>query len=315
MSLFHRLGTAGALVAQGRWDTITRQLRAHWRAHVLQRNGSQSFVHRTNGFPLVCFPDMPDSRDQFLHGCDDEWEVEFLKNWLRPGDAFIDAGANLGLYSHAIASRFSGRVRVLAVEPSSYLVGRLREAADRLNERGFAAVQSAVGHETGETDFYIARPGMPTVSQSIRMDAENASNYERLHVPMNTLGRLASAYLEDTSVAAVKLDIEGAEPLALKGAPAAWFLADGPLWLIEINISVLARMGFGAGDVTRRFPAPSFECWLIPKYPYSAIAKTRPRPLAVGEDFCDARFYNLIAIPTGQSQFDRRERVHSMLRP
>ena len=155
--------------------------------------------------------------------------MKFLKNWLRPGDAFIDAGANLGLYAHAVASRFSGRVRVLAVEPSPYLVGRLREAADRLNERGFAAVQSAVGHETGETDFYIARPGLPTVSQSIRMDAESTSDYERQRVPMNTLGGLASACLDGIRVAAVKLDIEGAEPLALKGAPAAsGFWPTGP---------------------------------------------------------------------------------------
>ena len=315
MSLIHKLSTAGTLVAHGRWGTIARQFHALGRAHILKRNGSRPFVHRTNGFPLVCFPDMPDSRSQFLNGCDDEWEVACLRNWLCPGDAFIDAGANLGLYAHAIASHFSGRVRVLAIEPSPYLVGRLREAADRLRERGFAAVQSAVGHETGETDFFIAHPGLTTTSQSIRMDAESAPDYERRRVPMNTLGGLASAHLDNTRVAAVKLDIEGAEPLALKGAPVSWFSADGPLWLIEVHVQVLARMGFGTSDITRWFPASSFECWLMPKYTYSAVAKPRPRLLAIGEEFCDARYYNLIAVPVGQSQFERRARMHSIFRP
>jgi FkbM family methyltransferase len=309
MSLSHKLSTAGALVIHGRWDTIVQQFRAHWRAHRLRRSGSRPFVHRTAGFPLVCFPDMPDSCSQYLHGADDRWEVELLRDWLCPGDAFIDAGANLGLYAHAIASHFSGRVRVLAVEPSPYLVGRLTEAADRLRESGLKAVQSAAGHETGETDFFIARPGLTTVSQSIRMEAESVSDYELHRVPMDTLGGLSSAYLGDARVAAVKLDVEGAEPLAVKGAPASWLSADGPLWLIEINVPVLARMGFGASDVIRWFPVPSFERWLVPKYPYSTGVEPRPRQVSERDDFCDARFYNFVAVPSGPAQAERRARV------
>ena len=74
-------------------------------------------------------------------------------------------------------------------------------------------------------------------------------------------------------------------------------MADGPLWLIEINIPVLARMGFGAGGDIQMVSNGHFECWLIPKFPYSTGIDPSPRPMSAGEEFRDARFYNLIVMP------------------
>jgi FkbM family methyltransferase len=292
-------------------------LRSRWQYNrglaVLRRHGSRPFIHRLAGHRLVCFPDQPDSVTQLLEGGDDLWELGLLERWLQPDDAFVDAGANLGLYSHAIAGRFSGRVSVLAIEASPHLAARIREGAGILGESNLQAVSVAVGATHGEVEFQLARPGRTTVSQSMRVAAAEAGDYERHVLPMRPLAELAGQYLPDRRVTAVKVDVEGAEPLALGGAPPAWLDADGPLWLMEINPSVLARMNFSPADVLRPFPAAAFDRWLMPKYPVAGGPPARLRRYQAGENFTDAAFYNLIAVPRGPGQAARRASLRGTL--
>ncbi len=312
MSLPRKMLTALRLL--GRLDLAA--LRRRWQYNrglgLLRQHGSRPFIHRLAGHRLVCFPDHPDSVTQLLEGGDDLWELGLLERWLRPGDGFVDAGANLGLYSHAIAGGFSGCVSVLALEASPHLAARIREGAGTLGESNLQAVSVAVGATHGEVEFQLARPGRTTVSQSMRVDAAELEDYERHILPMRTLAELAAEHFQDKRIAAVKVDVEGAEPLALRGAPPAWLGADGPLWLMEVNLPVLARMHFTPSDVLRHFPAAAFDHWLMPKYPLTgALAKSRR--YQQGEDFADAAFYNLIAVPRGPGQASRRDSIRGLL--
>lgn len=304
-----KFSTAVRLLARAEWAIFRRQIRWHWRNHRLRAAGSRPFIHTTAGHPLVCFPDWPDSVWQYLHGSDDRWEIALLRSWLEPGDVFVDAGANMGLYAHAVASHFGGDVRVLALEASPALVERLHESARLLGEREISAIPVAVGAEEGQVTFYLARAGATTVSQSMRVDATEAADYVEHLLPMRTLAALAGEHLAGRSIAAVKVDVEGAEPLALRGAPRHWFSSDGAAWVVEINPSALARMGFRPEDVFTHFPGGSFEQWILPKYPKIGQPPPRPRRLKTDERFDDAPFYNLIALPAGRAADARRTRV------
>src|ERR1019366_847809 len=100
--------------------------------------------------------------------------------------------------------------------------------------------------------------------------------------------------------AAVKVDIEGAETLALRGAPSEWFSESGPLWIVEINPAALKRGHASASEVVSFFRNDSFDCWLLTYFGFSDNARNlRPRPLPSDETFNDAWFYNLIAVPRG----------------
>ena len=48
-----------------------------------------------------------------------EPEIELVRAILRPGDVFVDGGANIGLFSLVAASRVGPAGRVLAFEPAS----------------------------------------------------------------------------------------------------------------------------------------------------------------------------------------------------
>lgn len=313
MSLPGKILTALRLLMRLDFGALHRRWQYNRGLAVLRRHGSRPFIHRLAGHRLVCFPDHPDSVTQLLEGGDDLWELGLLERWLQPGDGFVDAGANLGLYAHAIAGGFSGRVSVLALEASPHLAARIREGAGILGESNLQAVSVAVGATHGEVEFQLARPGRTTVSQSMRVAAAEAGDYERHILPMRPLAELAAEHFPDKRTAAVKVDVEGAEPLALRGAPPAWLDADGPLWLMEINLPVLARMNFAPADVLRHFPATAFDRWLIPKYPAAGAPATRLRRYEDGEDFTDAAFYNLIAIPRGPGQAARRDRLRGLL--
>ncbi len=312
MSLYRKLRTVAQLLARRDFSTLLRQWKYNKGQFILRRHGSTPFVHHAAGHRLVCFPDHPDSVTQLLEGGDDQWELTLLRRWLQPGDAFVDAGANLGLYAHAVAGHFHGKVPVLALEASPDLVARLKLGAALLGEENLQAVQVAVGAEPGEVEFFLARPGETTVSQSMRMTAAEAGGYERHRLPMRPLAALAAQYLPALRPGAVKIDVEGAEPLALRGAPLDWLGANGPLWLVEINLPVLARMGFRAEDVLRQFPATAFACWILPKYPLAAGMPERPRRLQADEALQDARFYNLIAVPAGAAAAPRRARIRDL---
>jgi FkbM family methyltransferase len=312
MSLSKKLLTAVRLLVRLDFATLRRQWKYHKGQYILGRHGSEPFMHRAAGHRLICFPDHPDSVVQYLEGGDDQWELALLRRWLQPGDGFVDAGANLGLYAHAMAGHFAGQVQVLALEASPDLVARLKLGTHLLGEKNLQSVQVAVGAENGEVAFYLARPGGTTVSQSINIAATESGDYERHMLPMQSLAALAARYFSTTRIEAVKIDVEGAEPLALRGAPAEWRGENGPLWLVEINLPVLARMNFQPSDVLCHFPKTSFECWILPKYPFAGNPPERPRLLAVDEGFADARFYNLIAVPNGPAAEARRAHIRGL---
>lgn len=314
MSIPGKIRTVLRLAAAGDWGIIRRQFNLHVRTRRIQRAGSTPFIHRTAGFPLVCHPDMIDSRTQFQTGGDDHWELALLRRWLEPGDLFVDAGANLGFYAHAAAQHLNGSGRVVAFDASPFLVARLQQDAGRLGETNLTARQCAVGVEDGEVAFHIARPGATTVSQSMKISAAESADYELHRVPMRSLASLAAAEFPGALPALVKIDIEGAEPLALRGAPPAWRQAGGPLWLIEINAEPLSRLGFKPRDILDSFPPDAFELWLLPKYPHDG----NPRPAVrrydpAREQLADAYFHNLVAVPTAPALAPRRARVARLL--
>ena len=52
-------------------------------------------------------------------------EREFLNRFLRPGDVFVDVGANIGLFTLIAAERVGPGGKVLAFEPTAKTFGRL----------------------------------------------------------------------------------------------------------------------------------------------------------------------------------------------
>ena len=136
---------------------------------------------------------------------------------LLPSDALVfDIGANLGEWTAVLRST---GCRVVAVEPQTDCVERLRERFKR--DPRVTVVAAAVGGRTGEADLFVAQGSEHTTTSRKWMDdMVSRGGFQRSYweqavtVPMRTLDDLIQEFGEPHYV---KLDIEGSEPVALRG--------------------------------------------------------------------------------------------------
>ena len=143
------------------------------------------------------------------------------RRYLRPGDLFLDIGANIGVYSVYAAECGAD---VISVEPVPQNAKRVRENLDLNGYRG-EVVQKALSDQPG----------------SVHVTADEDS-YNHLvdeggiEVTASTL----DALLGDRSAVA-KIDVEGAEELVLAGGRKA--LGEHRIKLLQLEWTVNERLG------------------------------------------------------------------------
>lgn len=137
-----------------------------------------------------------------------------LEARLRPGDTFVDAGANIGFYS-ILAARLVGPTgNVVAVEMMPPTAERLRRQIN-LNAAGVRVIEQALSNSDGQLIVATSEPGK-FGQASIVTDCDDAGRAIRHSV--RTV-RLDTALADVGPIRLIKMDLEGAEYLALSGGP------------------------------------------------------------------------------------------------
>jgi FkbM family methyltransferase len=145
----------------------------------------------------------------------------WILSHLRPGGVFLDVGAHYGWLSLKAARRVGRQGRVVAFEPSPVLLDILRYHQGRNRLSQMMVVGSAVSDRdaAGETLYLlngglssrnsltIGRPGLPFLEGAGMTAAE---------IPTLKL----DSFCEATGIApgVIKIDVEGAEGMVLRGA-------------------------------------------------------------------------------------------------
>jgi FkbM family methyltransferase len=138
----------------------------------------------------------------------DRRERALFAGWLRPGDTVLDIGANIGGYASFFANRVGPNGRVFAFEPEPRNLAQLRKLASRRSQ--ITVVPAAVADRSGDLKLFVSAdmnvdhrtydPGEGRVGIDIRAVA--IDEFVEQHV----------------QVGAIKMDIQGAELSALRGA-------------------------------------------------------------------------------------------------
>jgi FkbM family methyltransferase len=151
-------------------------------------------------------------------------EMRVWQSRLRPGDLFLDIGANVGIYS-VIAAELGAEL--MAVEPDPETAARLR---NNLALNGYTAqiFECAVGAQSGMARFTV---GLDTINR-IATDGNR-------EVPVRTVDDI----LGERQAHGVKIDVEGFEIDVLRGAEKA--LSEWRLRLIQLewNSTSIAATG------------------------------------------------------------------------
>ena len=171
------------------------------------------------------------------------YEPEYLGQMLgalAPDDIFFDVGANIGL----VALNAARRCRTVAFEPDPTICSRLRCNLQLNPSVPIDVRQVAISDSNGSVELFT--DGVDGTSPSlVHQRGERRTARVDAHA-LDTL--LEGGTLPAPTV--VKLDIEGAEILALRGATRLLNGADAPrLLFLEVHDSFLPGFGSSAAEV------------------------------------------------------------------
>jgi FkbM family methyltransferase len=176
------------------------------------------------------------------------WErgtLDVMKRLIRPQDTVLDIGANIGWFTvHAAKLLTEGYCH--SFEPMPRTFCKLAENCAMNHVTGRVILnQVALGDRDGACELYEFDGlvhGCNSLSKLGRTDCH------AVQVAMTTLNR----YLAEKQVRRVdliKVDIEGAEMLLLKGAGHLFDMADRPFWIIELNVDTSRSFGYSPRDL------------------------------------------------------------------
>lgn len=205
-----------------------------------------------------------------------------LRAMLRPGSVVLDVGANVGFYSVALGHRLRqlGGGAVYAFEP-------VRANYDRLTQNvalnGLQEVvrthRLALGDSTGEIEMYTGWEGMEPTANAVMLSS-GVPAFIQENWPENRRVETASCRpLDELAVEQgiagcrlVKLDIEGAEVLFLRGA-SAFIQRHRPVVFGEFNAVWMQQFGHSYLDV-----AELAEQWAYRQYALAGPGRFREIP-------------------------------------
>jgi FkbM family methyltransferase len=173
---------------------------------------------------------------------------------LAPGDVFVDGGANIGLFTLVGARRVGARGKVLAFEPGRSIRLRLMENVALNGLAQVEVIPFALSAGPGEAAFRTFDVGGAGLNHLAPADGEGGD-----------IETVALVALDDViipsdraRVTLLKLDLEGGEHAALRGA-AATLQQARPDILIEIGDAYLRRMGSSAAEVGALLRAHGYQ--------------------------------------------------------
>lgn len=219
------------LTSHRRVEALSRWIRWQVGTRILGLPVVVSFV---NGTRLLVRTGMTGATGCVYCGLHEFEEMSFFLHLLRPGDLFVDVGANIGSYSILAAAVGA---EVLSFEPLPQTFAALVDNV-RLNqlERLVDARNEGLGSSAGVLTFTA--------------DLDTANHVVPEHAVYPGVTRRVSVSALDTALGgrapvAIKFDVEGYEAEVLRGASSA--LANPSLSALVIELNGCGRQ-FGSSD-------------------------------------------------------------------
>ena len=208
-------------------------------------------------------------------------DIEIVKRLLRPGDTFVDGGANVGLFALAAASRVGPGGCVIALEPAPWARSALLRNIGLNRFRWVRVSASALG-EGRRTAAFVAFPRAGSGLSSFAPGSTVGG--ELLTVAVVPLDETVPHTLWER-LSIVKLDLEGAEQQALLGAQRILREAQPDL-LLEVSDENLRRGGSSRVLLLRLLEAAGYTAFVPHAEPDGGLtlitsveaATSRPSP-------------------------------------
>ncbi len=173
--------------------------------------------------------------------------IAVLERFVRPGDWFIDVGANIGLVTLTAAKLVGDSGRVLAFEPNVALADRLRLSLVRNEIRNVKLFPVALGEEN--TSAHLS-----TSIQHVTGTLRDGSGVE---VTVRKGDDVLPQIPADSWVF-VKIDVEGYELRVLRGMQSL-LRRSKTIFFVEITAEWISKLGESADELVALMERHGFE--------------------------------------------------------
>ncbi len=229
-TLLDRLRSIWWLSEEGRREHRVRVRTNWWRSQTGVRDYFETGIQTGVQMRLYF-----DSRlAQNIHCENFEWqEREFLNRFLRPGDIYVDVGANIGLFTLIAARCIGPEGRVYAFEPSSRTYERLLENVALNKFDNVSTHKVALSDRAAQLEMTISLDGFdawnslaqPIDGKSFAVETITSTTWDAFAEGHDLAGR----------VTMMKIDVEGWEKHVLAGGAGILSREDAPTLQVEFT--------------------------------------------------------------------------------
>ncbi len=247
----------------GRWRLST-WLRRH-QPHIKKYKAGP--IRVAQGYYIWSNPSDLDGLRYYINGINPREPISKLfLAILKPGDCVIDIGANVGYFT-LLGSMITGPTGVVhAFEASPVTAEHLQTT--KLNAKGNIKIHPlAVSDHSGQIDFSCALPSHTGTSSIRTLGSREA---RRISVPCISLDE----YLGDLDqIKLIKIDVEGAEMLALRGMKQL-LEKTRPYIILELTDSFLRDLGSSAEALISHMTSTGYTAYPVKdtSHPLSDLA-------------------------------------------
>jgi len=232
--------------------------------------------------------DLRDSvaREVYFIGYYEPQETSLVRAILREGMTFLDVGAHFGYFTALAAHIVGKRGRVISLEPDPRLFAKLTWIADRNQLSQVTPVQVAAAENAGtlKLEGFDELAGNYGLSKLVNGDAIGPRIFDVRAAPIDQI-------LDDlgaSQVDLVKMDIEGAEQLAIRGMSKGLTAHRYRNIILELHPPILEQRGVAVRDVLVLLERSGYRGWRIDHSQHTFRQATYARNISAASFISDA---------------------------
>jgi len=235
-------------------------LRALWRLIFYTLAPKKPFLMRTAHYKFYAYPTKPNlSRAVIRRGTWERCITEIFVHLIRPGDFFVDIGANFGHFSLISTNIVGPGGFVLCFDPQPRVFDRLTVNFELQPHQNFRLERLGIGVDRHTATLITdgeASGGHSLVEEKWQREIGG------IEVEVISLDDYLTESGPARPVSVLKIDVEGAELDALKGARRV-LETDRPIILTELTVRGAAGAAFRWQDVLAVFAPMNYAAIVI----------------------------------------------------
>lgn len=159
------------------------------------------------GIKLKAIHHWPGTTKCYYYGKYDRAEFTFLERYLRKSDIFLDVGSNIGSYALFCSKKCGCKSYAFEPAPETFI-----ELQENISRNNLQDLIKAYNFALGEKDSNVQFTTSLDMSNHIIMDDLESKDTDMVNVECKRLDEIVEC------ADAIKMDVEGFEPEAIRGA-------------------------------------------------------------------------------------------------